>query len=401
MNRLAIQSWALIVDAYRELNSKKLFWITIALSGLVVAAFAMFGLNKKGLTFLWFEFPLPLFNSDIFTPALFYKFVFSQIGIAIWLSWVATVLALISTASIIPDFVASGSIELTLSKPIGRLRLFLSKFATGLLFVALQVSVFTGACFLVIGLRGGEWEWGLWLAVPIVLLFFSYLFAICALVGLLTRSTIASLLITLLCWFAFFVINTTDNIFVLNRESAAVRVEDSVKTIEKRTVAAEKALANAKATGTPYPVAQDGEDQLEAINPLLKFARLQGKDAKESLETWQTWSRVSYRIKAVLPKTTETIQLLSRRLISLDELEKLGLIAPESTAGSDDSETDIGNDPAPQRRRGRGPDGDSRVGRRHAVEMRSRSTAWVIGTSLAFELLILSIASVIFVRRDF
>ena len=50
MSAMMIQTWALFVDAYRELNSKRLFWITMTLSALVVAVFGMFGINERGLT---------------------------------------------------------------------------------------------------------------------------------------------------------------------------------------------------------------------------------------------------------------------------------------------------------------------------------------------------------------
>jgi len=53
----------------------------------------------------------------------------------------------------------------------------------------------------VLGIRGGVWEPGLFISIPIVVIFFSYLFAICVLLGLITKSTIASLLLTLLIWF--------------------------------------------------------------------------------------------------------------------------------------------------------------------------------------------------------
>ena len=44
-----IQTWALIVDAYRELSAKKLFWITLMLSGLVVSVMGIFGLDRKSV----------------------------------------------------------------------------------------------------------------------------------------------------------------------------------------------------------------------------------------------------------------------------------------------------------------------------------------------------------------
>jgi hypothetical protein len=74
------------------------------------------------------------------------------------------------------------------------------KYFCGLIFFALQVGVFTTASFFVIGLRGGVWEPGLFLAIPLSVLLFSYLFGICALAGVLTRSTVAAILITLAAW---------------------------------------------------------------------------------------------------------------------------------------------------------------------------------------------------------
>jgi ABC-type transport system involved in multi-copper enzyme maturation permease subunit len=71
-----------------------------------------------------------------------YKWVFSVFVIGIWAKWAALVLALISTASIFPELIASGSIDLYLSKPISRLRLFLTKYVGGLLFVVLQMTIF-------------------------------------------------------------------------------------------------------------------------------------------------------------------------------------------------------------------------------------------------------------------
>ena len=146
------QTAALFLDAYRELSARKLFWLVLILSGLVVAVFGAVGLNDKGIQFGPRQWTVPsdVVNTNFIAPQLFYKFVFASIGVPIWLGWIASILAVVSTASIFPDFVAGGSIELLLSKPIGRVRLFFTKFATGLLFVVLQVSVFALACFLVI-----------------------------------------------------------------------------------------------------------------------------------------------------------------------------------------------------------------------------------------------------------
>src|SRR5690606_5882545 len=112
-------------DAYRELNAKRLFWFVLAVSGPVVAAFAAIGINERGITVLWWELELFGLTSEMVPPERLYKAMFVQFGIGFWLSWLAMILALVSTAGMIPEFVASGSIELVLSKPVGRLRLLL------------------------------------------------------------------------------------------------------------------------------------------------------------------------------------------------------------------------------------------------------------------------------------
>ena len=226
------QTIALFVDAYRELNARKLFWISLALSGLVVLAFAAVGVKENALTILWFQLDLPLGQMGV-TPEVFYKMLFLQLGIAFWLSWLVTILALVTTAGIIPEFISSGSIDLALSKPIGRVRLFLTKYATGLLFVGLQVTVFTLASFLVLGLRAGAWEPSLLLAIPVVVIFFSYLYAICVLIGLLTRSTMAALLLTLLVWFVFFALNSADALLLTFKHAKQAQVESVQRNVDR------------------------------------------------------------------------------------------------------------------------------------------------------------------------
>jgi len=287
------QILALLTDSYRELNSRKLFWITMLLSGLVVGVFAAFGLNDKGISFLWWQFDTPLLSAKTIEPRKFYIFAFANLGIPIWLTWAAMILALISTSSIFPDFIAGGAMELTLSKPISRMRLFLVKYVLGLLFVVLQVGVFSLACFLVIGVRGESWEPSLFLAVPIVTLVFSYLFGVCVLVGMMTRSTIAALLATLLFWLFLWGLNTTDGIFVLQRETSIVNHERAQKRVERQELASRRRIT------LPANV----RDELEAVNAFLAPARKEAADAEESAAFWKRWTRLIVGAKTVLPKT--------------------------------------------------------------------------------------------------
>ena len=198
------QTLAIFLDAYRDLNSRKLFWLAVAISGLVVLIVGLLGIDEAGVSVAGFRFDSKFVNTLFFPASTFYKLIFQSLGIDIWLTWLAAILALISTASVVPELIASGSIDMMLSKPISRSRLFLTRWVTGLFFAGIQTLVFVTASFLVIGIRGGAWEPGLFIAVPVVIVFFSYLYCFCALMGVITRSTVASLLLTLVFWLLVF-----------------------------------------------------------------------------------------------------------------------------------------------------------------------------------------------------
>lgn len=384
------QTIALFVDAYRELNAKKLFWITMMLSGLVVLIYAAIGINEEGITFLWFKLGFIPVDSNQMPPEMLYKSLFTQLGIGIWLTWVATILALISTAGIIPEMISGGSIEMLLSKPISRTRLFLTKFATGLLFAGLQVAAFTTASFLVIGLRGGVWEPGLFLAIPLVVLFFSYLYAMCALIGVLTKSTIAALLLTLLFWCGLFIINSGDAILMVFRvQSEATRDGYNTSIDKAREGATTIIIARRETAGEPVPEGYIATDEdMRSVMPWMGSAMEKRDEAVELLEKLKPWERGVYAAKTTVPKTGETIGLLNRWLVSMADLEA------SAAADKDRVETTINEDSGALRL------DDNEIELRAEEAMRSRSVWWVVGTSLIFEFLVLGGAAFVFARRD-
>ncbi len=410
------QTWAMLVDAYRELNAKKLFWITMGLSLLVVGAFGIIGLNEEGIKILVWTLPSEVMNSKVFNPADFYKLTFVGLGIQFWLSIIAMILALVSTASMVPDMISGGSIELVLARPISRVRLFLTKYVSALLFVFLQVLVFSGASFLVIGLRGGAWEPGLFLAVPIVTLFFSYLFGACVLFGVLTRSAIASLLMTLLLWFFTFALNTTEFALLSQKIEAQLSVERHEQVLAETAPKVEELRAELDALR-----AKDGSDASAGDTPeeTKLAARVQSGDAylqkirddmpkyESSVASMTKWHSIFWKVKFALPKTSETTELLERWLVDAANLPK----PPESDQPKDDQLTTIfGADteaaanakaePESKRPRSTRVSG-SEVQRAMNLELRSRSVTWVLGTSLGFEAFCVGLAVFVFSRRDF
>ena len=406
-----MKTWALFVDAYRELNSKKLFWITMILSGLVVAIFGAIGLRPNGIGILWFTIPSDVVNSELVDAATFYKSIFTGFGVRFWLSIIATVLALVTTAGMIPDFISGGSIELMLSKPVSRTRLYLTKFATGLLFVGLQVGVFSVASMLVIGIRGGVWEPGILLAIPIVVLFYSYLFSVCALIGLVTRSTLAALLLTVLLWFVLFLLNSADEtllLFKTQTENRVVQQSSQLETQRDRLVSLRSASNGETEVGAPdanetapeedetggflgrigdeFREGQRIEDmdeedlasQIERLEDQIRVNETDLEETEAAADSLAAWHGRIVAVKTVLPKTRDTLNLLDRYLISDQAIEESG-----------------------ESRRGHGNDEFNEAGVQMTQELRDRSIWWVIGTSLIFEAFILALGSWIFSRRDF
>ena len=371
------QTLAIFLDAYRELNSRKLFWITLILSVVVVASFALVGINEEGLRLIVWDVPFPL-NTKLMSAETFYKTMYVTLGIQIWLAWVATILALVSTASIFPDLITSGSIDLVLSKPISRLRLYLTKYATGLLFVALQVSVFSVASFLVLGFAGDAWVPAVFLAIPLMVVFFSYLFSICALLGLVTRSTIAALMLTLLIWFVIFGVHMGESGFLAMR----FLMNQKVEALEAGIARSEEALE--RLTREPH---EGNRDRLERVRKRLDERRTDLTNTRGTVKKFAFAHRIIFGIKTALPKTTETIGLLERWLIDLGDLP-----LPEDDKKSPAQMLSESGMFTPDQ-------GQLQVETAEAI--RSRSVGWVLGTSLAFEAVLLGLGGWLFWRRDF
>jgi ABC-type transport system involved in multi-copper enzyme maturation permease subunit len=380
------QTLALFLDAYRELNARRMFWIVLIISALIAGSFGIVGINQQGFVIFWKVFPSEIFNTRNLDRAEIYKTLFSQLGLRWWLGFIATVLALVSTASLFPDFLAGGSIDLYLSRPFGRLRLFLTKYLTGLVFVTLQVLVFCVAAFFVIGLRGNVWEPGIFVAVPLVVLFFSYLFSIMVLLGVLTRSSIAALLLTMLCWAGLWAFHTTETLLLTFSTAKQIQIRDSDRDIARF----ESSIQRLTAAGAKIPVHDStqpvtfNDRTLQVTTASLTVAR---QERDELSDPFATWHGVIYAMNWPLPKSSETIDLIHRVLGERMHLRR-----------EDDSE-DEGRDNSGSFFR------DRSLMRRAGMEARqiidSRPLAYVLGTSLAFEAVLVSLSAWLFCRRDF
>ncbi len=437
------QTLAIFVDAYRELNSKKLFWIVMVLSGLVVAAFATITLTQTGIRFVVWDVDTE-FNLQNIPPRVFYyNIIFVELGVKWWLGFAATILALISTAGVFPDLVSSGSIEAMLARPISRTRLFLTRYVSGLLFVVLQVGVFCVASFLLIGIKADLWDPKILLGIPIIALFYSYLFCLCALIGLWTRSTIAALLLTILFWLLVFAVQASENFFFIakvDRDLGIARHVVAQEVLDKQISALEDlseeaddlSITDAREkirrivrwsygddTGRSAKFADriaarvpNGEE-IETASALVSARLEERRESRELLQTYTEhaetsgqwvvrWHNIMHGVATVLPKTGETKELLNRYLVRQEDVEDLNEgTGQDETGGLFGTSRPEGAPQLPADIEGTRQPTSTELSVTLDQESRDRPLWWIVGTSLGFEAFILLLASVYFARRDF
>ncbi len=372
---------AMGLDAYRELNAKKLFWITLGLSATVVLGFGSIGFNEQGMSVLFGlkQVDSEFLNSTTRWSRALYVGIFSDFIVAIWLSWIAIILALISTCTLFPDFLASGAIDLVLSKPIGRVRLFAIKYVMSLLFVVLQVALFCVGIFLCVGLRIGEWNWMIFSAVPVVTIFYSYLYAVCVLSGVLTRSAITALLMTLLFWFSLWGMQTAEGTLYQFRTRFEIQAEKSQARIDRMQATFDAFV--------PDPADSGAAAARANLQFRLEEERANRDTSLDAITKMGRWHGPTRFFMAVLPKTQLTVGLLSRWLKDPEGFSITGMMRGDMPGTGTSA---LIKDPV-----------DVEMTRRLEKELDSHSTWYVVGTSLGFEALVLVAACVIFVRRDY
>ncbi len=176
---------------------------------------------------IWVNEPSLLFGAypiEVLSASLAYQlYVLAQNVLALG-AWVAILTGVVITSFYIPSMVSKGTVDMLLVKPIQRWAILTYKYVGGLTFIFLNTAYAIGGFWLVLGLRTGVWANGLALLVLTMTFFFAILYAISTFVGVATRSTIASIIVTIGAWFLFFGIGVGDRNFEAKRK-AEVRQE--------------------------------------------------------------------------------------------------------------------------------------------------------------------------------
>ena len=122
-------------------------------------------------------------------------------GFSAILYLVGTFLAVFSTAHLVPRLQEKGTIDLYLSRPVGRVSLLLSRYVGGLLLAALNVYYLMGAIWAVVGIKTGVWNPRFLAGGTVILFAIAVLLAFAFLVGVATSSTAVSIMCTYALFF--------------------------------------------------------------------------------------------------------------------------------------------------------------------------------------------------------
>lgn len=119
-----------------------------------------------------------------------------QSGFSVFLYAIATLLAVFATAHLVPRMQDKGTVDLYLSRPVGRVRLLLSRYVAGLILAGTNLLYLIGSMWLIIGWKTGVYPARFLVGGLIIYLLIATLLAFAFLVGVVTSSTAVSIMTT-------------------------------------------------------------------------------------------------------------------------------------------------------------------------------------------------------------
>ena len=144
---------------------------------------------------------------------------------------VALLIGLIITAFFIPNMLRKGSVDLIISKPIGRSQLLIYKYIGGLTFVFLVTTFTVGGIWLAVALRSGYWDPRFLAVIPILTFTFAIVYAMSTVVAVFTRSPIAAMIVSIGFMLCLYIVGQVKTIFDVIRIERSDRMPEWAFTL--------------------------------------------------------------------------------------------------------------------------------------------------------------------------
>lgn len=125
-----------------------------------------------------------------------------------WIAGLAgMIVAVIVTAGFIPNMLRKGTIDLLLVKPISRPSLLVYKYLGGLAFILINALFLISVTWIVFGFTTGIWSPWYLASILSLTFYFAILYSFSVYVGVTTRSTLATILVTVGLWIFLGLVN--------------------------------------------------------------------------------------------------------------------------------------------------------------------------------------------------
>ncbi|NOX65820.1 MAG: ABC transporter permease subunit [Chlorobi bacterium] len=112
-------------------------------------------------------------------------------------------ISIFSVANFIPQMTEKGSIDLLLSKPVSRAQIILGKFFGGTVMVFVNIAYLVIGLWILIGFKFGDWDPSFLLTIFTITFAFALLYALVILTGIITKSSVISMIVSYLIFFIF------------------------------------------------------------------------------------------------------------------------------------------------------------------------------------------------------
>lgn len=189
--------YTLSLLTFREALSKKIFLFFFSISTFVIVVFAMLFsfISPESLSNGFVSSSTTSFDSSIANGIkLFIIYPLYAGGLFI---------SIFSVSGFIPSLLEKGNIDLILSKPVSRPQVILGKFFGGTVMVFANIFYAIFMIWILIGLKFGVWDATFLLSSLTITLAFASIYSIIILIGVLTRSSMFSLVISYMIFFIF------------------------------------------------------------------------------------------------------------------------------------------------------------------------------------------------------
>lgn len=179
----------LMFSTFREAIAKKIFVGFFAIATIIILVF-LFLINVDSIEGM---VDMMEFSGEEGIKKLVIGFEVAMINISYLL---IITFCFISVSSFIPSMLEKGNIDLLLSKPVSRAKIILAKFLGGVLLIFLSLCYLIGFVWLILSAKSGFWHFPFLYSILWLTLSFAVIYALIILVGLVSQSTILSIIIS-------------------------------------------------------------------------------------------------------------------------------------------------------------------------------------------------------------